>query len=188
MRRTGQRQGPRMLKHCDVLSRRDAAGLNQMEAAELLRMRERTFRRGTRRFEKKGEVGLLDRRLGARSGRAVPEGEVERLYRERYAGFTATHFHEHLPGHHGFRSATLGPRPTCGTVARWPRRRAAGPIGASGRAGRWRARCCIRTARPTPSFVARSRSISSSRSTTPPARFIRRSWLRRKVRFRAFSA
>ena len=60
-------------------------------------MSERSVRRGTRRFEEEGEDGLLDRRLGRRSGRAVPEDkadEVGRLYRERYAGFTAKHFHE----------------------------------------------------------------------------------------------
>jgi hypothetical protein len=28
---------------------------------------------------------------------------VERLYLERYAGFTAKHFHEHLVREHGFR-------------------------------------------------------------------------------------
>jgi transposase len=106
MRRTEQRQGLRMLKLRDVLSRWEAAELSQMEAAELMGMSERTFRRWTRRFEEEGEDGLLDRRLGRRSGRAVPEAEaeeVERLYRERYAGFTAKHFHEHLVGHHGFR-------------------------------------------------------------------------------------
>jgi transposase len=106
MRRTEQLQGLRMLKLRDVLSRWDAAELSQMEAAELLGMSERTFRRWTRRFEEDGEDGLLDRRLGRRSGRAVPEEEAEevgRLYRERYAGFTAKHFHEHLVRGHGFR-------------------------------------------------------------------------------------
>ena len=106
MRRTEQRQGLRMLKLRDVLSRWDAAELSQMEAAELLGMSERTFRRWTRRFEEEGEDGLLDRRLGRLSGRAVPEeeaDEVGRLYRERYAGFTAKHFHEHLVRGHGFR-------------------------------------------------------------------------------------
>ena len=52
-----------------------------------------------------GEEGLRDRRLGRVSGRAVPEvaaAEVERLYRERYQGFTAKHFHEHLVPDHGF--------------------------------------------------------------------------------------
>jgi transposase len=95
-----------MLKLCDVLSRWEAGALSQLEAAELLGMSERSFRRWSRRFEEEGEDGLVDRRLGRRSGRAVPDAaaeEVGRLYRERYSGFTAKHFHEHLVRHHGFR-------------------------------------------------------------------------------------
>lgn len=106
MRRTEQLQGLRMLKLRDVLGRWDAAELSQLEAAELLGMSERTFRRWARRFEDEGEDGLLDRRLGRRSGRAVPDTiceTVEKLYRERYSGFTAKHFHEHLVRDHGFR-------------------------------------------------------------------------------------
>jgi transposase len=106
MRRTEQRQGLRMLKLRDVLSHWDSGRLSQVEAAEVLGMSERTFRRWSRRFEEEGEDGLMDRRLGRRSGRAVPDDEaeeVERLYRERYAGFTAKHFHEHLVGRDGFR-------------------------------------------------------------------------------------
>ena len=52
-----------------------------------------------------GEAGLLDGRLGQASGRRVPvdrAAEVERLYRERYQGFTVKHFHEHLVKDHGF--------------------------------------------------------------------------------------
>src|SRR6202453_3096462 len=48
---------------------------------------------------------FLDRRLGKTSGRRVPSDraeEVERLYRERYQGFTVKHFHEHLVKDHGF--------------------------------------------------------------------------------------
>jgi hypothetical protein len=48
---------------------------------------------------------LLDRRLGKASGKRVPldrEQEVESLYRTRYSGFTARHFHEHLVRHHRF--------------------------------------------------------------------------------------
>jgi len=55
--------------------------------------------------EEEGDAGLMDRRLGRRSGRAVPDAtmdEVARLYRERYAGFTAKHFHEHLVSAHDF--------------------------------------------------------------------------------------
>src|SRR6266436_6276857 len=106
MRRTEQRQGLRMLKLRDVVSRWEAEALSQLEAAELLGMSDRTFRRWVRRFEEEGEEGLMDRRLGRRSGRAVPDAaasEVERLYRERYAGFTVKHFHEHLVRDHNFR-------------------------------------------------------------------------------------
>ena len=52
-----------------------------------------------------GEAGLADRRLGKASGRRVPADraeEVERLYRERYQGFTVKHFHEHLIKDYGF--------------------------------------------------------------------------------------
>src|SRR5487761_2613448 len=92
MRRTEQRQGLRMLKLRDVLSRWESDKLSQLEAAELLGMSERTFRRWARRFESEGEAGLVDRRLGRRSGRAVPDAaaeEVERLYGERYGGVPA---------------------------------------------------------------------------------------------------
>jgi transposase len=106
MRRTEQLQGLRMLKLRDVLSRWQEGALSQLEAAEVLGMHERTFRRYLQRFEADGEDGLRDLRLGRRSGRAVPDEvafEVERLYRERYDGFTAKHFHEHLQRDHKFR-------------------------------------------------------------------------------------
>jgi transposase len=117
-----------MLKLRDVLSRWEGAELSQLEAAELLGMSERTFRRWSRRFEEEGESGLLDRRLGRRSGRAVPEGDeqaIERLYRERYAGFTAKHFHEHLTRDHGFRWSYTWTKTylrSRGLLARAPRR------------------------------------------------------------------
>jgi transposase len=117
-----------MLKLRDVLSRWEADELSQLEAAEVVGMSERSFRRWTRRFEEDGEDGLLDRRLGRRSGRAVPEDEAEevgRLFRERYAGFTAKHFHEHLVRDHGFRwgySWTKSYLQGRGLLARAPRR------------------------------------------------------------------
>jgi len=94
-----------MIKYLSILSRYEAAELSQLEAAELLGMSERTFRRWNQRFEEDGEAGLLDRRLGKASGKRVPvdrEAEVEALYRTRYAGFTAKHFHEHLVRDHSF--------------------------------------------------------------------------------------
>jgi transposase len=105
MRLTEARQGVRMLKFMDVFGRWEAAALTQLEAAELLGVGERSFRRWCRRYEEEGETGLLDRRIGKASGRRVPVDrceEVEHLYRTRYQGFTARHFHEHLVRDHRF--------------------------------------------------------------------------------------
>lgn len=105
MRRTEQMQGLRMLKLEEVLGRWESGRLSQSEAAEIMGVSERTFRRWSRRFEAEGEAGLLDRRLGRSSGRAAAaaeRAEVEELYRRRYAGYTARHFHETLTRDHGF--------------------------------------------------------------------------------------
>jgi transposase len=94
-----------MIKFRSVLDRYDASELNQIEAAELLGVPERTFRRWCHRYEEDGEAGLLDRRLGCVSAKRVPPSrasEVEALYRTRYNGFTARHFHEHLVREHQF--------------------------------------------------------------------------------------
>jgi len=106
VRRTEVLDGVRMLKFRDVFGRCEQGRLSKLEAAELLGINERTFRRWCRRYEEDGEAGLLDRRLGKPSAKRVPAAEVEqvgRLYQDRYAGFTAKHFHEHLVQAHGFR-------------------------------------------------------------------------------------
>ena len=131
-----------MIKFTSILSRYEAAEFSQLEAAELLGVGERTFRRWRQRYEEEGEPGLLDRRLGKASGKRVPvdrEAEVEALYRTRYGGFTAKHFHEHLVQRHGFPGATPGRRRSCSRKACWRGPSGAGRIGASGRAGRCRA-------------------------------------------------
>ncbi len=105
MRRTEALQGVRMIKFLSILSRYEASEFSQLEAAELLGVGERTFRRWRQRFEDEGEAGLLDRRLGKASDKWVPvdrKVEVEALYRSRYSGFTAKHFHEHLVRDHHF--------------------------------------------------------------------------------------
>jgi transposase len=94
-----------MIKFRSVLDRYEASEFNQIEAAELLGITERTFRRWCHRYEEDGEVGLLDRRLGGLSAKRVPPSrasEVEALYRTRDNGFTARHFHEHLVRDHQF--------------------------------------------------------------------------------------
>src|ERR1035437_5107769 len=105
MGRTEALQGVRMIKFLSILSRYEPAEFSQLEAAELFGVGERTFRRWRQRFEDEGESGLLDRGLGKGSGKRVAadrEADVEGLYRSRYSGFTAKHFHEHLVGDHGF--------------------------------------------------------------------------------------
>jgi len=105
MRRTEALQGVRMIVFRSVLDRYEASDLSQLEAADLLGVSERTFRRWCVRFEADGEAGLVDRRLGRASGKRVPSEraqQVEALYRDRYRGFTAKHFHEHLVRDHGF--------------------------------------------------------------------------------------
>lgn len=93
------------MKFVRVLNRWEGKELSQAEAAEILGVTERTFRRWHRRYDEDGEAGLLDRRLGKRSPRRVPEEwatRVAQLYREQYEDFTAKHFHEHLVEEHNF--------------------------------------------------------------------------------------
>src|SRR5581483_2817258 len=99
MNRTGWLQDRRMQKFRDVLSRWEAKKLSALEAAELLGMSERSFRRYRRRYEAEGASGLEDRRLGKASARRVPVDRVEwllELYRTQYRGWNVKHFHEHL--------------------------------------------------------------------------------------------
>jgi transposase len=95
------------MRFTDVLGRSERSELSQMEAAELLGISERTFRRWRDRQREAGEAGLADRRLGP-SLRRAPVAEIERmlgLYRDIYRGFTVKHFHEHLGKRHNY---TLG--------------------------------------------------------------------------------
>jgi transposase len=95
------------MRFADVLGRTDRSELSQMEAAELLGISERTFRRWRDRHRDDGAAGLADRRLGP-SLRRASVAEIERmlgLYRELYRGFTVKHFHEQLGKRHGY---TLG--------------------------------------------------------------------------------
>ena len=70
--------------------------LSQEEAARLLGVCERTFRRYVDRYEEEGLDGLVDKRLGQVSARRAPVDEVvrtEALYRERYDGWNVKHFY-----------------------------------------------------------------------------------------------
>ena len=69
MRRTEQVQGLRLMKFEEVYGRTHRGGLSQAEAAEVLGVSERTFRRWRDRYEAEGADGLYDRRLGRVSAR-----------------------------------------------------------------------------------------------------------------------
>ena len=95
MRWTEQVQGLRLMKFEEVYGRTHRGGLSQAEAAEVLGVSERTFRRWRDRYEAEGADGLYDRRLGRLSARRAPVDEVARvleLFDTRYWDFTAKHF------------------------------------------------------------------------------------------------
>ena len=78
--------------------------LGQKDAAGILNVSERTFRRYVVRYEEEGSEGLLDKRLDRVSPRraSVEEVEaVESLYRDCYSGRNVTHFYEAYTERHG---------------------------------------------------------------------------------------
>ena len=128
MRRTEQRQGVRMLKLRDVLTRWEAGWLSQLEAAEIVGMSERSVRRGTRRFEEEGEDGLRAGVSGvARAGRG------RRTRPTRSGGSIGSATRASPPsistspwcGTMASAGAIGGPRPIGRAEAIWPGRRGA---------------------------------------------------------------
>ena len=89
-----------------ILERQERGELSQIEAAELLGMGERSFRRWRDRLRDEGVEGLLDRRHGKPSARRAGVAEIARmleLYQGSYADFTVKHFHEQLVKRHGYK-------------------------------------------------------------------------------------
>lgn len=120
----------RMARIVETIGRYWTGELSCLEAAEILGMSERHFRRLRDRYEADGAEGIVDRRLGKASARRVPVDRIEwviETYRTHYADFTVKHYHEHLVRDHGFDlgytwlKTTLQSR---GVVARAPRRSA----------------------------------------------------------------
>ena len=128
MNRTTLLQERRMQTFHDVLGHWQARRLSALEAAELLGMSERSFRRYRQRYEEEGPDGLFDRRLGKASARRVPADQVAWVldeYRTRYRGWTVKHFHDHLRERHGFAWSytwTKAVLQRAGLVPRAPRR------------------------------------------------------------------
>lgn len=83
--------------------------LTQEEAANLLGVCERTFRRYLERYREEGLEGLVDRRLEQVSHRRAPVDEVMRVterYRARHLGWSAKHFYAWYRKDGGARSYT----------------------------------------------------------------------------------
>lgn len=83
--------------------------LTQAEAARILGVCERSFRRYVWRYEADGLDGLIDRRLEQASNRQAPVDEVLALtdeYRRRYIGWNVKHFHSWYQRTGGARSYT----------------------------------------------------------------------------------
>ena len=73
-----------------------AKRLSQDEAASLLGVCSRSFRRYMNRYDETGLEGLCDRRMSSLSARAAPVDEVIRLtdlYSSQYRGWNVRHFH-----------------------------------------------------------------------------------------------
>jgi transposase len=99
-------EGIRRMRFEALLERQEEGALSQVEAAEMLGMSERSFRRWRDRLRDEGEAGLADRRLGKPSSRRAASEEISRmlkLYRERYEDFTVKHFHEQLVKRHSYK-------------------------------------------------------------------------------------
>jgi transposase len=130
MDRTRIHEGIRQMRFERLLDRQESGGLSQVEAAELLGISERSFRRWRDRLRDEGAVGLADRRLGKRSPRRASVAEISRmldLYRGSYADFTVKHFHEQLVKRHGYKlgyTVTKVHLQRAGLVVQAPRRSA----------------------------------------------------------------
>lgn len=96
MKRTQWLQETRIMRFEEAFWGWSERRLTQQEAARLLGVHARTFRRHINRYQEQGLDGLLDKRLTQVSHRRAPVDEVlgvQRLYRDRYPGWNVKHFY-----------------------------------------------------------------------------------------------
>lgn len=109
MRRTELLQEVRQMRFEEAYGSWKRKSLTQEEAARILGVCDRTFRRYIQRFDDGGMEALLDKRITQASHRLAPVDEVMALaerYRKRYTGWNARHFHSHYRRDGGSRSYT----------------------------------------------------------------------------------
>ena len=96
MRRTEVLQEIRRMRFEESYEGWTEGRLSQEEAAQLLGVCERTFRRYINRYEEEGLDGLIDKRLSQVSHRRAPVDEVMRMvdrYRSRHEGWSVRHYY-----------------------------------------------------------------------------------------------
>ena len=109
MRRSEVLQENRKMRFEEVYEGWNKGRLTQGEAARILGVCERSFRRYLCRYEAEGLDGLIDRRLEQASNRRAPVDEVMALvdrYRNRHASWNVKHFHSWYKREGGTRSYT----------------------------------------------------------------------------------
>jgi len=109
MKRTEMLQEIRKMRFQEAYEGWQRRRLSQEEAARILGICERSFRRYRDRYEEKGMEGLMDRRISQASHRRAPVDEVMAMqarYREGYGGWNVRHFHSFYRREGGTRSYT----------------------------------------------------------------------------------
>lgn len=109
MRRTELLQEIRKMRFEEAYEGWQEGRLTQVEAASLLGVNERTFRRYVVRYDEEGLDGLVDQRLEQVSHRRAPVDEVMAVterYRRRHLGWSAKHFFAWYQREGGERSYT----------------------------------------------------------------------------------
>jgi len=107
MRRTEMLQEIRKMRFAEVYSEWNESRLSQEEAALILGVCDRTFRRYIDRYEHWGVDGLSDKRLTQASFRRAPVDEVVAVanrYNHRYRGWNVKHFYSKYQKDGGQRS------------------------------------------------------------------------------------
>ena len=97
MNQTKMLQEIRMMQFKELYNKWHVNRLTQSEAAHLLGISERTFRRYCRKHEHTGIKGLYDNRLEKVAHNAAPIDEIMQmltLYETRYSHFTIAHFYD----------------------------------------------------------------------------------------------
>jgi len=96
MRRTQLLQEIRMDRFEEIFTGWQNHRLTQQEAAHILGVCDRTFRRYIDRYVEQGLEGLYDKRITNASHRRAPVDEVinlKDLYKNQYNGFNVKHFY-----------------------------------------------------------------------------------------------